>query len=57
MEILPFLVLVSGKRSDSGNSCTSSGTAGAGRTGPESGLLLTVPSANRIYRNQAYTRG
>lgn len=55
--MLPFLVLVSGKDSGSGNGCTLSGIVGGGRTGPESGLLLTVPSANRIYRNQAHTRG
>lgn len=50
-EMLPFLVLVPGK------GCVSSGIVGGGRTGPESGLLLTVPSANRIYRNQGHTRG
>lgn len=57
LKMLPFLVLVSGKGSDSGNSSVLSGIAGGGRTGPESGLLLTVPSANRIYKKQRHIRG
>lgn len=55
--MLPLLELVSDKISDSGKDCMSSGIVDGGRTGPESGLLLTVPSANRIYRNQGHTRG
>lgn len=54
--MLPLLVLISGKGSGSDNGCMFSGITGGGRTGPESGLLLTVPSANRIYRNQRHIR-